>query len=384
MIPPAALTALAALVPGPGSTRLVGTVVLGEAGPELQIASRRLPLPEGAPNTPGQRLPVLLSRGPDGRATLQLLPATQGTEAIPLANSSAPAASPSAQLAQVILQELAPGTELSPSQLGAMLPQALAANADPAKRLLRRLLEESKLGEAREGLLSLLGAAEEEGLPAERVAGYRAQLSRGSGLDADSVAQAAEAAIDAVEARLARGEDPFEAPLAGLQAIAEDEALRQWAAGAGLESQLDAQLSALNAAYSGAQLVNSRSLESDYRFFELSPEQAAGARVQVHLLSEEGQPLSLSGCTIVLDVNTEALGALWMRVHTAPNKAELLVEAERPSTEARLKEEAPALRDVLTGLGFHSAAVRVQGWDGDRVQATAELFSRYGGFEAEL
>lgn len=384
MIPPVALTALGALMPGPGATRLMGAVVLGEGGPELEVAGRRLPLPEGAPTQLGAQVPLLLSKGPQG-ARLQLAPASGAPAQAPgAAAAGATAGSATAQLAQLILQELAPGSELSPAQLGALIPQALPAGADPVRRMLTRMLKDSKISAAREGLLSLLGEAE-DALPADRLARYQAQLGRGRGLDAAGVAEAAEDAVDTVEGRLWRGEDPFEAPLSALRQLADDPELAAWADAAGARPQLDAQLEALRGAYAGAQLVNSRALEAHYRFFELSPAELGGAkRLQVHLLSEQGKPLRLDGASIVLDLETEALGPVWMRVHTRPGSAQLNLQVARDSVRQSFEQEAQALRDVLQGLGFSSARVQIQPWDGDRVQATSELMTRYAGFEAEL
>ncbi|HRI89170.1 MAG TPA: hypothetical protein PK869_12930 [Candidatus Hydrogenedentes bacterium] len=139
--------------------------------------------------------------------------------------------------------------------------------------------------------------------------------------------------------------------------------------------------------FTAAQLVNARSLDLPYVFFEI-PMQSAGpiCHAHIHVMGDgggKGHKLDAKSATVVFDLSTTALGELWITLSTSRGACSCWIRAQSIDTVAAIHRRSADLTKQLAGVGFSGATVHTTLWDGDRVQELATMMRRFGGINLQ-
>jgi hypothetical protein len=137
---------------------------------------------------------------------------------------------------------------------------------------------------------------------------------------------------------------------------------------------------------SGAQLQNLRAFEQAYLFFEIPF--ASGSPIhhaQIHIF---GDPQGKRGgfdanqAAIAMDLSTTHLGDLWVNLSLIRRYCTCAFRACAPQVVAAIEAHGAELTQALTRVGYRGASVYASLWDGNRLQAVAELMQRFAALDA--
>ena len=355
---------------------LRGVVAATPVGPVLRVRGHEFGLPSGTSYSAGAELRLKLVFEGAGWQLQILGPAG--------AQASAPSVS---RLHQLIAQV---GLPLAADQASRLLPVHLPPSSEAVSTLLHRLAAADGAGSALATIVGLLANAQAHGVvptspviaaavigwlvgPSGAPEHWKAQLRRSAG-----------PTPEAVFARMLLGEPPVEleaaldqSPEYVLAELARDEVLTAFARETGVDDEWQRALSELAGRKDGERLLSLHQLSSPYRFIELPIRPEFGwRRAQVHML---GGPASAG--TAVIDVETEALGGVWMSLSTTGSDGALRVQADRTSTFDALTTVADDIPVRLAAAGCPNIAVSLEPWDGDRLSAAVTLFDTYRSVE---
>jgi hypothetical protein len=168
-----------------------------------------------------------------------------------------------------------------------------------------------------------------------------------------------------------------------------DEALTRFLENRGLAREFQGAAERVLDRLTGQQLQNTRGIEHAYHFLEI-PAAPGGpfSSIQMHVFGEgEGRGRRFDRNTnVVLDLSTTRLGDLWINLTLCGGDERACLCAIRttdPAAADALAREADDLTQALQGAGYANAQVRVERWEGDRLQETANLMQRFSRVELE-
>lgn len=360
----------------------------------VRLGGVRVALPASSGFQPGQQLALEVVQGESG---LQLR-----AMAVPPA-AAAPGAAESSVLNAALAAVLPRlGNFASQPQAAQLLPAALPLNERTVALLLAVFAGKRPLG----GELAQLQGIVSSAVAARAVpAGMLANLSAAL----ESLLLAPEAGVREMVQALVRqaGDRPPEAQLA--QALQSGEVieegvaslmrnlrvqlaqlrshagLQRFAAAQGLGDTLRGLIDGLIDRLQSSQLQNLRGLEQPYQFAELFF--APGGpfpRAQLHIFGEgSGKDWrnARENATVVLDLDSEALGPLWVSLAIRAQRCQCTLRAQTGAAVQALRNNAAKLRDGLASAGYPGAIIRVQPWDGNRLGQTLTLMQRFAGIQ---
>ncbi len=130
---------------------------------------------------------------------------------------------------------------------------------------------------------------------------------------------------------------------------------------------------------------NLHGLDHPYAFWEIPLDEQSGfTRCQIHFFGDEKNPNNASktpAVSIVLDIETEHLGQLWIQLQIHDLTCSCLLQSDKAETRALLKSESKALEDGLRQAGLQVESCEVRAWTGDRMAMLTRLFQRFNTFE---
>ncbi len=360
----------------PGATYSARVAADANGQTFVRVAGQRLPLPEGATLPPGTRVAVSIPRGGEA-AQIRMAHA-------PPQSTAAGAPTPGNALGALVQQlgQLAGG--LRADQAVALLPPQLPADAALVRTVLTLLAQPGSSGGDLAALVRLAQAAEQAGMLR---GGTAAALAAWQWPEAGAGVQTWRRWLERMQqartptAALAKlsGETPGDLRTL-LMHLTQDEALRTWLAQQGETETFERAAGRLTQRLTASEAQQLHGLERPYAFLDLPVRLLDGFRHgQVHFLNE-GAAASGEGMTrVVLDLDLTNLGPVWVALSCRGSACQCAVRA-LPQAQAALAEDGETLRAALASAGYQ-AAVRVEAWDGNRVDALAALLQPPAGLD---
>jgi flagellar hook-length control protein FliK len=132
-------------------------------------------------------------------------------------------------------------------------------------------------------------------------------------------------------------------------------------------------------------LQNLRALEHPYLFLEVPfPPGSGFQHGQIHFFGD-GKGRSgrwdKKNATVALDLSTTRLGDLWITLRVHQGHCLCTIRATESETVKVLDGGAMELADALASAGYVGAQVKVQRWDGDRVEQAGLLLQPLAGVD---
>lgn len=354
-----------------GATALT-TVRGSKEGPFILVNHQRVPLDAGKA-TPGDL--VRVTRLPD-----------ENGPRFAIAREAQP---PSPTAADALPQLLARLSQAAGRPLPeTLVPPGFPANAEPVRQLVALFQQGNALGPKVEHLATLLRTAQLDHPAAQALTQLLSQLGTlqhaspeqlAAYLKAQVQRRAPEAALlNASQGELdALGTEDLATAIRRFLADPElQELLKQSPQGKEILAAADGILDALE----GARAQQLHGPRNGYAFIELPLPAEAGFHHAVVHFYQEGDARAAAGeelpSVAVLDVNLTHLGPLWISVRAYAGVCTCNVLAASPETTQALAAAAPEIEAGLRTAGYAQATVRVDGWSGDRIEATATLLGR--------
>lgn len=360
-------------------------VVRGSANePFLQLPNVRIPIGQGTGLPQGQPVRVeVLETGATLR--LQLTPAAA-------AGAGAPAVPVDTLLAEVLR---ALGKPALAARAPGLVPTHLPTLEAPLRQLFTVLLAQPGFGDDLRQLGTLLQQAAPQGavppawlatlagllgplesMEAQNLRGLLAKMGNARTLEARIALALQAGGAGNLEAAL--GED-LKALLLQLR---EHGPLREFLVQSRQSKHFDGLLDRLLDRVQGGQQQNLNALERPYVFLDLPVATPSGLHhAQVHFFGDaaaakQGRPAFER---VVLDCSTSQLGDLWVELQVSGVHSACRFRAATAEAAEALETAAPELREGLAEAGFPGVDVRVEQWDGDRLNALLGLMRPFHG-----
>lgn len=357
----------------------------------VQVAGARVPLGREAALQPGQLVRLAVRQGAQG-LELQLTPATASAQQAPQSDAAL------RELLALVLGRLpnAPGAETARPLVPAHLPRT----AEALQQLLSLFAARGELGQNVADLQALLNQAAAAGaFPQHEAEAFAALVASFAARDTEAwkslLQRLGKGNLEGrLATALARGavEEVLDELAASLRAqvarLRGNTALLAWLRGQQQLEQFESLADRVLERLSAGQLQNLRALEQPYLFVEIpTPEQSGFEQVHVHFFDDgrkEKAAFDKDNATIVLDVTTHHLGALWVMLRIARGYCQCTFRATSGTTREAIEKHAPQLAEALEKTGYRQARIDTVPWDGDRLRAAADLMQRFGGLNINV
>ncbi|MDZ4857352.1 MAG: hypothetical protein SGI88_00075 [Candidatus Hydrogenedentes bacterium] len=282
-----------------------------------------------------------------------------------------------------------------------LIPARIAHNAVAVRLVLTILLDRGEHGEDAERLIQLLQQAADDGAlaPEELPAALKVLRSLAASKDLiDGVNQRGLAMSRApLAARLAEAiahgemqavlESLHEDSVTALLRLRDNASLNEFLRQTGQHADFSRAIERLAERFVASQLVNARSTDVPYLFFELPmrPDSPI-SNAHIHIMGDGGGKagrFDAKNATIVLDLSTSALGDLWITITVASGACSCWLRAQEINTVTALQRHSAGLVGHLAEAGYPNVAVHATLWDGNRVQELATLMRRFNGINLQ-
>lgn len=376
----AGLVESAGLRPGQPVQALVRMDAQG--APFVRVGSLNIPLPTASNWTAGQKVSLVFTTdAPTPQIQVTALPLA------PPSTSAAPSGNPATALARIVANLLpALETDLSPDMATRLLPGVLPVSTTQIAPQLGLLLSSQPPGDGLAAMVRWLSNAKGSGTLSPAALEATETLLKLEGLPASDWSAAIKLAAHegGIEARLAmqgaKGEE--QSSLRSLIAsLLSDDTVRAYMAGEGVADAFEDTAQSLLSRLDAAAVAGLRGLEQPYRFFEIPFAWLLGfTRAQVHLMEEQGRGQGNQekqiAPSLVLDLELESLGALWVSLKRTPDACRCDISADREDTRRLLNENKADLVTALADAGLPSPTVLIHVWQagGERASRLAALF----------
>lgn len=373
-----------ALKPG---QMLQGVISENEGALFVLVRGQKIPVEAHQALAAGQRVTVEVVKGADGFA-LRITPQPAQT-ATPQPQTLPPATD---ALRSALFDALKTLGALSRANVAVRVPPTwLPPSADAVRQLMSLFVLRDTLGpDIRQIAQWVQQAVSARALPAQTLEGI---LFLFSGADAPKMAARLRELVryrasEAQLASIASGEDP-ETVLSGLERdlrtvlrrLIEDESFQGFLRGHGKLRAFQQMAQRTLDRLDGAAAQNVRGIEQPYAFLELPmPPEGPVRHAHVHFFSP-GRGSGREHALVALDLDTTALGGLWVTLYTTPSQCNCHFRATAQDAVDAIEASADELAVALREAGYPTPRIAASLWDGDRLSAVAELLGRLDGVD---
>lgn len=377
-----------------GEAVRIGLIVRDGQGLALQIMHERMPLPDSFPLKAGQPVNVRFAEA-NPVPTLHISPRPNSS---PPPSSATPPQQSNAVAA--VLQQIGALSQENVARANALLPSWPQLPEAAVRALLTLFMGRAATGRALQVIAETLRVAAEAGVVTRELARELEAFSgRMRADDAASLRAAIAAArsvsgrsYEAVLARLASGRGmhaengPDELLLLRLSELNRNSELATLLKNSGDASRFFEALDSFLEHARGSQMQNLRSLQSPYQFLNLPLHPESGFnRAQIHYLSEDGGGENTESgegpATLAIDLSLSNLGELWIVIRSYGEQCDCQFRASNSEVVALINDRAEELSEALGAVGYGRVSVRAQEWEGDRLEAVADLIAGHGGID---
>ena len=350
----------------------------------VSVSGLRVPVPKSSGLKPGDSVVLTLAReGGELRLLLKQAhskpPPVQGQSRIPLERAGVRATAQQPGTPPSGITSL-PNAPAPPAFVANALPAGLTV-ASPITRLLATLFSGS-------GRLSeLIGALRTSSNRAGATTGHQPAVApnEGAAVSAESIRKWVHIQRSSPEAKIAASLTS-DAPLEGDEVV-ELARLRRALVGRAAGSAEPGRAENAFERVSASRLWNLHGLDQPYLFAELpvAPD-TFWRRAQLHVFGEGDDPKNrFNGpLAVVLDMDTDALGPIWVSIRTDGRGAcSCVLRAAEPDTVDVFAAASPDLEAALQRSGYAAADVRVEPWREDRLDTLESMTARLSGLDME-
>lgn len=371
-----------------------GTIQGTPGNLSLQASGLRIPLPTTAQLLPGQMVHAEVIEAAGG-LQLRIIPELHGAQRASQANVTGHVAA----LVRMALEAL--GAPPAAERAAQLLPANLPPNARAIQSLLSLFTNRGTVAEDLQLIASLANEAAAAGAAPQALADGAATLA--ASIFAASLKElpevlkrVASSARRTLEARLARalasGDTTKLAQILDedlrvqLRQLQQNNGLRKFLQQQGKLRPFERAMERLLDRFSGEHLQNLRALELPYLFMELSFDADAPIRhAQVHIFGDDSAQkhrFDSNNATVVIDLSTTNLGDLWISISIVDGRCRCLFRVTEPEVVEAIEAASDELAQHLADAGYQGAIVEATLWEGDRLQAAADLMCRFAGLDA--
>lgn len=132
----------------------------------------------------------------------------------------------------------------------------------------------------------------------------------------------------------------------------------------------------------GQHLQNARGLDTSYVYLNIPIANDALRQAQIHFFADGQQNQDDSGAgQIVMDLDTTNLGSIWIHIQHSPENCTCRFNVNSEEIVGYINHAADSLVTRLEGLSFKHVQVLAMVWDGDRIQALADVIQQFAGLD---
>jgi len=360
----------------------------------LQAGTHRIPLEANTALTPGTTVSIEVL-GIDAGLELRLTPQTEGAPLTEAASRELP------QLLARIIEGMPTLRDVGQAQQ--LLPRAMPPTEAAVRHLLSLFTTRQSFADDLGQLVELLHSAAQQGaIPADTAEALNQAIGRfllsGENQSKETLQQLASGSGAALEARLAAAvaAGDLDETLRQLRTtlrwqvaqLRGNTALLRFLQGTRQLDEFQRAVDRVLERLGASQLQNLHGLDTAYLFLELPVMPDSGIeQAQIHFFGEgsgDKKRFDPQNATVVFDLQTTALGSLWINLQTQRGVCACSLRTTNASAQQSLRAAAPDLEAALASAGYEKVRVSISLWEGDRLKAIAQLMRRFGNLDTAI